>query len=111
LLDQVTTSDYHENMKAVGIKVLKAKLSEYVRLAKTGEVILVTERDEVVAELRPARRQPLPSGELDELLDDLADKGEVTLPSREVAGWSGPKAFGKREQVVTQALLDELRRE
>jgi len=37
-------------MRAVGIKVLKAKLSEYVRLAKAGETILVTERDEVVAE-------------------------------------------------------------
>jgi antitoxin (DNA-binding transcriptional repressor) of toxin-antitoxin stability system len=39
-------------MRAVGIKVLKNKLSEYVRLAASGEVILVTDRDQVVAELR-----------------------------------------------------------
>ena len=38
-------------MKAVGVKVLKAKLSEYLRLVKAGETVLVTERDEVVAEL------------------------------------------------------------
>ncbi|HEY5999508.1 MAG TPA: type II toxin-antitoxin system prevent-host-death family antitoxin [bacterium] len=39
-------------MKAVGIKTLKNRLSEYVRLAARGEVILVTDRDQVVAELR-----------------------------------------------------------
>jgi antitoxin (DNA-binding transcriptional repressor) of toxin-antitoxin stability system len=37
----------------VGIKVLKNKLSEYVRLAASGETVLVTDRDVVVAELRP----------------------------------------------------------
>ncbi len=42
-------------MRAVGIKVLKNKLSEYVRLAASGETILVTDRDEVVAELSPPR--------------------------------------------------------
>jgi len=40
-------------MRAVGIKVLKNRLSEYVRLAAGGETILVTDRDKVVAELRP----------------------------------------------------------
>ncbi len=43
-------------MKIVGIKQLEARLSEYIRLAKTGETVLVAERDQVVAELRPARR-------------------------------------------------------
>jgi antitoxin (DNA-binding transcriptional repressor) of toxin-antitoxin stability system len=40
-------------MKAVGIKVLKNKLSEYVRLASRGETVLVTDRDTVVAEIVP----------------------------------------------------------
>lgn len=39
------------DMRAVGLKVLKNKLSEYVRLAANGERILVTDRDRVVAEL------------------------------------------------------------
>ena len=40
-------------MRAVGLKILKNRLSEYVRLAAGGETILVTDRDRVVAELRP----------------------------------------------------------
>lgn len=40
-------------MRAVGIKTLKNKLSEYVRVAADGETILVTDRDRVVAELGP----------------------------------------------------------
>jgi antitoxin (DNA-binding transcriptional repressor) of toxin-antitoxin stability system len=40
-------------MKTVGLKVLKNKLSEYVRLAANGETVLVTDRDRVVAELNP----------------------------------------------------------
>ena len=40
-------------MRSVGLKVLKNKLSEYVRLAERGETILVTDRDRVVAEIVP----------------------------------------------------------
>lgn len=40
-------------MRAVGIKILKNRLSEYVRLASQGETVLVTDRDRVVAELGP----------------------------------------------------------
>ena|SRR5437870_9215478 len=40
-------------MKTVGLKVLKNKLSEYVRIAASGETVLVTDRDRVVAELVP----------------------------------------------------------
>jgi len=37
----------------VGLKVLKNKLSEYVRLAAGGETVLITDRDRVVAEIVP----------------------------------------------------------
>jgi hypothetical protein len=48
-------------MKAVGVRELKNRLSEYLRLVKNGEEILVTDRGEVVAELRrPAPRVDLP---------------------------------------------------
>lgn len=40
-------------MRSVGLKILKNKLSEYVRLAASGETVLVTDRDRVVAELVP----------------------------------------------------------
>jgi antitoxin (DNA-binding transcriptional repressor) of toxin-antitoxin stability system/predicted nucleic acid-binding protein len=63
----VTSRDYLQLMKVVGIKQLKARLSEYVRLVKAGETVLVTERDEVVAELRPSRRQSPMADRLEEL--------------------------------------------
>lgn len=40
-------------MRAVGIKVLKNRLSEYVRLASQGETVLISDRDRVVAEMVP----------------------------------------------------------
>lgn len=40
-------------MRVVGLKVLKNRLSEYVRMAAAGERVLVTDRDRVVAELVP----------------------------------------------------------
>ena len=40
-------------MRSVGLKVLKNKLSEYVRLAAAGETVLIADRDRVVAELGP----------------------------------------------------------
>lgn len=42
-------------MRTVGLKVLKNKLSEYVRLAQRGETVLIADRDRVVAELTPPR--------------------------------------------------------
>lgn len=41
------------HMRVVGLKVLKNRLSEYVRIAAAGERVLVTDRDRVVAELVP----------------------------------------------------------
>jgi antitoxin (DNA-binding transcriptional repressor) of toxin-antitoxin stability system len=43
-------------MRAVGVRELKNRLSEYLRLVRNGEEILVTDHGEVVAELR----QPSP---------------------------------------------------
>lgn len=64
-------------MRAVGLKVLKNKLSEYVRLAAGGETVLVTDRDRVVAELVPpqAGRSPFLA---DAMLADAVRKGWIT---------------------------------
>ena len=43
-------------MRTVGLKVLKNKLSEYVRLAAGGETVIVTDRGRAVAEIVPPRR-------------------------------------------------------
>jgi antitoxin (DNA-binding transcriptional repressor) of toxin-antitoxin stability system len=73
-------------MKAVGLKVLKNRLSEYVRMAAAGEVILVTDRDHVVAELTPPRLERSVDV-TDALLAEVVRKGWVqppTLASRDV---------------------------
>jgi len=44
-------------MRTVGLKVLKNKLSEYVRLAAAGETVVVTDRGRTVAEIVPPRNQ------------------------------------------------------
>ena len=44
-------------MKSVGLKILKNKLSEYVRLAASGETIVVTDRGRAVAEIVPLRHK------------------------------------------------------
>jgi antitoxin (DNA-binding transcriptional repressor) of toxin-antitoxin stability system len=65
-------------MRAVGIKVLKNKLSEYVRLAADGETVLVTDRDRVVAELGPPQ-----SGR-------STDAGDALLADAVRRGWLRP---------------------
>ena len=40
-------------MRAVGIRELKNRLSEYLRQVQNGERVLVTDRGRVIAELRP----------------------------------------------------------
>lgn len=40
-------------MRAVGIRELKNKLSEYLRIVRAGETVFVTDRGKVVAELVP----------------------------------------------------------
>jgi antitoxin (DNA-binding transcriptional repressor) of toxin-antitoxin stability system len=98
-------------MKAVGVKQLKAHLSDYLRLAKAGETVLVTEREEVVAELRPARRQPLRASNLDEMLDELADSGEIQRPSRSKRGWRWrPVGLGLSPRAVA-LIMDAMRQD
>lgn len=66
-------------MRSVGLKILKNKLSEYVRLAAGGEIVLVTDRDRVVAEIGPPQvgRSPLVS---DALLAEAVRDGWLTPP-------------------------------
>ena len=78
-LDKVATGGYVVRVRAVGIKLLKNKLSEYIRLAAQGETILVTDRDRVVAEIT----QPQAGrGEMleDAVLAEAVRKGWVTPP-------------------------------
>jgi prevent-host-death family protein len=100
---EVATGSYLEPMRAVGIKTLKNKLSEYVRLAASGETVLVTDRDRVVAELvppAPGRGDTLADAKLDQAIR----RGWVTQPGQ-IKGL-GPPPRG--EPIMT---FEELMRE
>jgi prevent-host-death family protein len=96
-------------MKAIGVKELKARLSEYLRLVKAGETILVTERNEIVAEMRPARRQLGPSDALEDVLDALAEAGEISRASLPKGSWGWRSSGLGLAPGTAQALLDDLR--
>jgi antitoxin (DNA-binding transcriptional repressor) of toxin-antitoxin stability system len=66
-------------MKRIGIRELKDRLSEYLRQVRDGEVVEVTDRGTVVAELRA----PTVGGELERRypgLVEMARKGSLRLP-------------------------------
>jgi antitoxin (DNA-binding transcriptional repressor) of toxin-antitoxin stability system len=99
-------------MKSVGIKVLKDNLSKYLRMVKDGETILVTDRDEVIAEIRqPARHPPGGMSKLQAFLEEESRRGSVTLAGTgAVPPLSLLRALPRpRVSVDLQALLDETR--
>ena len=81
-------------MKTVGIKVLKNSLSHYIRCVRAGETIQITDRDEVVAELRPPGRGDVPFLEGEPLLADLVRRGlargPLAAPGQPLPPRSGP---------------------
>ncbi len=93
-------------MRSVGLKTLKNKLSEYVRLAANGETVLVTDRDRVVAELVPPRetRSPLLS---DALMAEAVRKGWLT-PALSPSGTVPPNipTASSLEELLTEIAAD-----
>ena len=96
-------------MRSVEIERLHSRLSEYVRLAASGETILLTDGDRVVAELGPPRetRSPIPA---DAFLADAVRTGVLKPPAW--AG-SGPPPSTKPVALLEEVLaeLDENRRD
>lgn len=96
-------------MKTVGVRELKNRLSEYLRMVRRGERILVTDRGEVVAQLcapQPDAGEPaIPRG-----LVELARRGLATLPTRPGRpDYNLPPLSRKVPPGFSQRLLDEIR--
>ena len=97
-------------MKSVGVKMLKNNLSKYLKLVRRGETVLVTDRHEVIAEIR---RPPAAGGtdRLHAFLEEEARLGRVILATED-----NPRAIEElqalprpRKPIDVQALMDEIR--
>ena len=93
----------------VGVKELKARLSEYLRAVKRGEVVIVTERDQVIAELRRPSRERDPDATLRERLAALAATGDVSPPRRRRRGFRWTSRGLRLPRGTAARILDELR--
>ena len=91
-------------MTTVGIRELKARLSAYVRRARRGEVIRVTDRGDVVAELRPpSSAQNVPAEMAG--LHELAKRGLLRL-GKSNKGVRYPRSPVRLPEGTAKATLD-----
>jgi antitoxin (DNA-binding transcriptional repressor) of toxin-antitoxin stability system len=79
--DNVATCGYIEATKAVGLRELKNQLSAYIRRVRAGEAVMVTDRGQVVAEIR-SPSQVSPGTKVDPGVARLANRGLLILGAR-----------------------------
>ena len=95
-------------METVGIRQLKNNLSKYVRQVEGGDVLIVTDRGRVVAEMVPpgsSRRRDIHPGLL-----EMERKGQIRLATRP----NDPSLYRRMPYVdlggkTIQDLMDEIR--
>ena len=108
VFDNVATRSYIEDVKTVGVRELKNRLSEYIRQVRSGESVLVTDRGEVVAELTApghgATDASVPAGLL-----ALARRGLATLGTPGDASLYPALPRTRRRRKTARQLLDEER--
>src|SRR5262245_50157344 len=85
----------------VGARELKTRLGTYLRRVREGRTLVVTERGEPVAELRPIS----PHDSLSSALLKLSARGAVTLPTRD--GLSTFRPIRSRGESLSEAVLQD----
>jgi len=96
-------------MRTIGIRELKAKLSEELRAVSRGEVVLVTDRGRVVAELRaPGTAQPSASAGVDRRIEQWLREGRARLDDPDTRA-SYPVSPLSLPPGTAARLLDEVR--
>ena len=92
-------------MQSAGIKNVKNNLSRYLNLVRQGEVVLVTDRDEVIAELRmPSEPLVTRASSWVAFLEGQARRGALRLARRKRSRVEAPS------EPVTDADVGELLR-
>lgn len=84
----------------VGIRELKARLSSYVRQAKSGASVIITDRGEPVARLVPMGRS------LEDRMEDLVEAGLITWNGKSLARIA-PAAHTHGQRSVADLLLED----
>jgi len=96
-------------MPKVGVKELKARLSHYLRAVKRGAIVIVTERDRVIAELKPPPAHDTVPEAAREAVAALVAAGEITRAATEKGRWRWSAAGLGLSPGDVARLLDELR--
>lgn len=91
-------------MKTTTVSKLKASLSEYLRLVKAGEEVLVTERGRPVAKLTPAARSDM----LPDQLLEMEKQGFIKIGSGKLPKgfWDLPRPKDPKGLVLKAALRE-----
>jgi prevent-host-death family protein len=101
-LDQGGYRGYFKRVMNVGTKELKNRLSHYLRKVKGGEVVRVTDRGEVVAEIRAVL--PVATDE-QEILAELEADGLVTTGRARFASFRGVRL--RKGLRASRAILED----
>ena len=94
-------------MTSVGIKDLKAHLSQYLRLVKSGETVRVTEHNRVIAEIILPRESPVLSP-VEKYLADGTECGKIQRALKEP---TLPLSLTDEVSLEWQTILDDLRQD
>ena len=99
-------------MKAIGVRELKAQLSRYLRDVQAGEIVLVTDRGRVIAELRSPTVTPKPETEIDRKLRLMAERGGLRIgephdPSRYRESPLPPAPEGTAQRLIDEDREDK----
>jgi antitoxin (DNA-binding transcriptional repressor) of toxin-antitoxin stability system len=94
-------------MTKVGLRELKNRLGTYIAKVRAGETVVITDRGEVVAELKPPTITDNP------VLDEMVRRGEARLgkPIKDREAFYRPIPGPVLKGITSQEILDELREE
>ena len=91
-------------MQTVGLRELKNRLSQYIRRVRDGQLVIVTDRGQVVAELRPPGQ--IPAGtKIDPAVARLVNRGLLVPGARNEARSYPRQSRSMRSGTIT-TLLD-----
>lgn len=97
-------------IKTVNVRGLKDRLSAYLRDVQRGDIVLVTDRGRVVAELRQPAAAGIEPPEVPPRLRKLVEAGVLTVGLPNFAD-AYPQADARLPVDVVTRALDETRRE